>query len=32
MKQKADLNLVIEWHTDATGNIEYNMELSKRRA
>lgn len=32
LKEKADLNVVIEGHTDATGNEEYNQKLGQRRA
>jgi outer membrane protein OmpA-like peptidoglycan-associated protein len=32
LKEKADLTVVIEGHTDAAGNEEYNQKLGQRRA
>ena len=32
LKEKADLTVVIEGHTDAVGNDEYNQKLGQRRA
>lgn len=32
LKEKADLTVVIEGHTDAVGNEEYNQKLGQRRA
>jgi OmpA-OmpF porin, OOP family len=32
LKQEADLSLYIVGHTDSKGNIDYNMNLSRRRA
>jgi OOP family OmpA-OmpF porin len=32
LKQQADLRLVIVGHTDNQGSLDYNMDLSKRRA
>jgi len=32
LKEKADLTVVIEGHTDAIGNEEYNRKLGQRRA
>lgn len=32
MEQKPDLRLGVVGHTDATGGLEYNMNLSQKRA
>ena len=32
LAQNTDLNLGVVGHTDAVGNIEYNMDLSRQRA
>jgi OOP family OmpA-OmpF porin len=32
LKEKADLTVVIEGHTDTVGNDEYNQKLGQRRA
>ncbi len=32
LEQKPDLNLVVVGHTDAVGSMEYNMDLSQKRA